>query len=298
MSELSWVDEFFAGLMKVEAVYCGLAVTQQAEHVVFCRDHVANSTVSAAVALGRKMLDTGADRLADTHGTNVIAVRRLRDVALGVVAGPPITESELHRKLNVAAIRAQGQAAKEPASALVLELREAYIASAGPLSNLVFDRAFEPVQAGRKTRDREALESMMEDLARNIAPPGCHHLRDRVLKIFSSAVATGAVRTPTSSAPPPRARSSAPPARPQTVPQLTAVMDVARDVVGPFSDLLVQRALRAFDATGTHDTERFLQAVAAEIPEVKRERFITESRRALGVAPDQPSAVRGSLFSR
>jgi hypothetical protein len=234
--------------------------------------------------LARTLLAGGPDRRSEPLLGHLVVCRRFEDVAVAVIGGASLDEAEVQRKLNVVAIRVQVTTSKLPPSPLALALREDYVALAGPLSSIVFDRAMEELKRARKPFDEPTLRAFAEELAASLTPPTNVLVQkrfDETLRAWDAST-TGAPKAgaPRSASPPPPLR------RPTTVPRMAAVQTVVRDLVGPLGDLLVQRALESTNTSPSGpadaaDAERLLTTIAAQLPAQHRPRFDAQGRAAL-----------------
>lgn len=283
----------------------GCLVISRDEEKLQSPHEIGRTVFVAAREAARQLLDSRTDRRVDQILDHVVISRSFEGVAIAIVGDATLDESEVHRKLNVVAIRAQATAAREAPSELAVALREVYVTHAGSLSGLVFDRAIEELRNGRQVLDMATLQPIVRALAETLTPPTNHRLLRAVEEFVAKweakptglgalgsrspvrPIVSGAARAGDSAS----FRAAAPHAlrRPTTVPQMAAVQLVVRELVGPLGDLLVQRALEnATQAAGSSDIEpeKLISTIAAQLPAQHRDRFMAAGRAAVDSAND------------
>lgn len=291
MSTIASVEQAVRPLLSLKGVKRAFVIAREEDNVG--SEDLPRVLVAAAREMGLSLLDGKAERQTERMLDHVVIARRFGAIVVCVVGDETMVENEIQRKFNVIAIRVQADNAKEAPSPLIPALREAYVAVAGPLSNLVFDRSLEDLRMTRGANSAATLRAFVEDLAKTVTPPGNHKLLQRAEIILrnaetpSGSFLAAALAPPTPQAFPVPSRAAAPPLkRPPTVPRMAAVQQVTREYVGPLGDLVVQRALEraGSDVNDTASADRLIDAIALQLPEHKRARFRAESRAALEAA--------------
>jgi hypothetical protein len=277
-------------VMVIPGVKGYVTVTKDEQHASPEASQLPATLIHSVIALARAMLHSNEDRRTDMLMDQRVAMRRVDTSVACVVADPATTENDLQRKLNALAIRMQAQSSQEPPSPAIPGLRELYVAAAGPLGALVFDRAIEQLKIARKARNLDALKELMESLAGPITPVWVKtELLERVTAILAEEAKHGErvpppPRVPSLSSPPasmaPRAESR-PPAN--ALRPVVVVAQVARDILGPSSDRAVQAGVDLFSRLEglSASPERLISLVAAELPELARTKFAVEVRARL-----------------
>jgi hypothetical protein len=232
--------------------------------------------------------DRGTERLLG----HAVVARRFIDFVVCVIGDESLDENEVQRKLNVLAIKFQVAAARQPPNEIVTRLREAYIGCTMPLSGRIFDRIIDDLKRAQRPLDAATLRPVMETLARTLTPPANEDLlkhAEKILTAHESAPPPNSVRstsTRSSRPAPTQPHAQTPSNRPQTIPVMAAVQQVARRIAGPLGDLLVQQALETIPvpAAGHDISEKLLEAIALQLPVQARMRFISEGRAAVDAA--------------
>lgn len=270
-------------------------------------EEVGRPLAMAALDIGQRLLSATEDKRIEHSLDHILVARRFEDVALVVIGDEQLDTNDVLRKLNVIAIRAQVVSSKsETKNPIVEELREAYVAVAGPLGALVFDRALDELKRTRRNLDVPVLRPFIESLASTLAPPTNHRLLDKVTGLLAKwETSAGVYRAPTSSIParassgPLASSPSAPPApassRASSIPPVRRtflhsadLQRLVREMVGPLGDHLIQRAVEKVALPGSEaiDTEALLVTIAQQLPLQHRERFMADARAVFSTPAD------------
>lgn len=237
--------------------------------------------VSQTLTIARSFLATGDERASQPLANHMIAVRRMGDAVAGIIANSTTSDAELHRKLNVLAIRAQVAGASEAVSPIVPPMREAYIAVAGPLSELAFDRAIEQLKTARKASNTDALRELAESLGSTVTPV---YRKNEFLERAGSLIDAEEARTrgKNSTRPPSAVGPTLDLTRAARFADIAVIVQTARDSAGTMLDDNVVRALVALERDiGTLTLDRVLSTVAQLFPENSRAKFTSSAKSAI-----------------
>ncbi len=248
---------------------------------------------TTAAQLARKVLDGTEERQTEVALNHRVVMRRIGDCVACVIAEMSTTDAELHRKLNVIAIRTQVvSGGGDEVSPVAGRLKEAYVAVGGPLSELAFDRAMEQLKVARKATSSVALRELVESLGASLTPAykktefltrGAA-LIDEHDALFASH--TSMVPPPNSSIPPRSERISVAPRSDSPKAKLSHVavaVLVARDLAGPGVEDSLVRAVANFERldAASATLERLLTGMSQALPELSRARFVADARAAV-----------------
>lgn len=286
------IHEALRSVLTIPGVLGTIAVTREAHRTSREAQVLPGALVTSVVRAGTAFLDQPEERTTTMIDGKRVAFRRIDSCIACVVAEASVPENDLQRKLSAIAIRTISHLSQEPPSPVIPKLREIYVAAAGPLSGLVFDRAVEQLKIARKARTPEALKELMISLAGPVSPP--YVKTDLIAK--ASALIDAEVASGGTGSLPPTSLPSAPriPAMPSSAPprsegrrvRLAAIAHVihaARDVLGSAGDASVIGAvseLEQGEAAGM-SPERLVSVIAAGLEEPTRSKFTLEARARL-----------------
>ncbi len=289
------VNEALRSVLTIPGVLGTIAVVRDVHRTSREASTLPASLLTSVVRLGTAFLDETDERKTTLVGDKRVALRRIDDCVACVIAEASVPENDLQRKLSAIAIRTLSHLSQEPPSPVIPKLREIYLAVAGPLSGLVFDRAVEQLKIARRARTPDALKELMVSLAGPVSPPYVKtELLAKANALIDAETANGHHQGGGSM--PPSGLPSAPriPAMPSSAPPradgrrvrlsaLVHVVHAARDVLGAGSDATVISAVSELEhgeAAGM-SPERLVSVIAAGLEEPTRSKFTLEARARL-----------------